>query len=1031
MKPIVAYSLSTTTSVQSVRQATGKGVSSGTLITGWAQRSFFSTPQVQAKLQVNAPGDALERQADQVAAKVANGPGLGPATAGPRLQPSSPSIQRKAQQPEGPASAELNGSDLQQGGHPMPAPLQQDMESAMGADLSRVRLHTDAPAAERARGIGAKAFTYGQHIHFNHAEFAPQTIQGRFLIAHELTHTLQQGKAPMIQRAPDPKAVAPVADPVEEACLGAMSGDPVGMSLDCANAPDDPLREAIHAAFNSTDNQWVKSALLKIEPALIAIRNVFEGPFDRSLGVGAPGFPGTYKPLKLQGSIMRGLEQLYKALHETLDPKSRQQLLRKAKAAFIGPLSQVSRFVKDKKIGSLSGFQQLGQAVEDGIHFKFNALDAVLDLALQKSPKPPRKKPAASEGISGGFNRKKLEPAALPGLGVDPLAMAPADGSLGQAVETNMQRDLKITGAAESDFLYINIPALISGKARSDTAMDMWDTIRSYRIKNELLTLFGNHVQHPEDAAAKLAFDAAMAKMETEIGPSVRDMAVSLWMATATEFSKLLTDGKAVAGNLQQEIGRLGLTEVEASALDAKTLKATAAQFQGGVANMLAFKGSLGLSDEEVKAIEALGVAVAKAIAAMLKFVGKKPNARDAAKGAEQLTVSATVLAAAMQQTESIVPAVEGKLAALETKLKPILDRLKGPGQLPLMVPVKRHDVAVTFLGDGPEEEATAFFATKPESRIGIYEDVWGPTGIKDKAGYFNRPEAGERGKMVYEELKSGHGFTESEAKIFASVSCGEGDFHSLNSVDIMRISLGFIQFAGTSFADLLEELKDQNPDYFHDHFEQYGIHIDDPKAPKIPTVKRQQRYIPGADVKHPREDRDAANLVVYDHAARVWVRGLEAMAVLQSDPRYLTLIRTSGKHASMQVAQVKRAMNSYHKITRTAAFTYREVGLEPPDGDKKATFKANEVLKSEMAAYAATATSIGGGNGSGIALEKQLIKAVVATLEVKTMEELQAVPQADIVAVLKKIYQKWSRPELFAKASNNPLSDSNYDGIY
>ncbi|HEU0012661.1 MAG TPA: DUF4157 domain-containing protein [Longimicrobium sp.] len=88
-------------------------------------------------------------------------------------------------------------------------PLQQEARSAMeprfGHDFSRVRVHTDRTAAESAAAIGALAYTAGHHIVFGKRQDAPTTQHGRKLLAHELTHVLQQstGSHVVVQRQAD------------------------------------------------------------------------------------------------------------------------------------------------------------------------------------------------------------------------------------------------------------------------------------------------------------------------------------------------------------------------------------------------------------------------------------------------------------------------------------------------------------------------------------------------------------------------------------------------------------------------------------------------------------------------------------------------------------------------------------------------------------------------------------------------------------------------------------------------------------
>src|SRR2546421_4318572 len=78
------------------------------------------------------------------------------------------------------------------GGSPLPARLRAGAERALGADLTRVRLHTDAAAARAAPELEASALTRDRDVYFGDGQFRPQTASGRRLLLHELVHTLQQ-----------------------------------------------------------------------------------------------------------------------------------------------------------------------------------------------------------------------------------------------------------------------------------------------------------------------------------------------------------------------------------------------------------------------------------------------------------------------------------------------------------------------------------------------------------------------------------------------------------------------------------------------------------------------------------------------------------------------------------------------------------------------------------------------------------------------------------------------------------------------
>ncbi len=94
------------------------------------------------------------------------------------------------------------------GGSPLDEVIKADMESGFGYDFSDIRIHTDNTAAELNKTLGARAFTTGNDIFFNDGEYDPETQDGKHLLAHELTHTIQQGHAGVsIQRLDDPELI--------------------------------------------------------------------------------------------------------------------------------------------------------------------------------------------------------------------------------------------------------------------------------------------------------------------------------------------------------------------------------------------------------------------------------------------------------------------------------------------------------------------------------------------------------------------------------------------------------------------------------------------------------------------------------------------------------------------------------------------------------------------------------------------------------------------------------------------------------
>jgi pyrrolidone-carboxylate peptidase len=169
--------------------------------------SGLSTTQgavMQRKLSIGASNDALEREADQVAEQVHS------ASAHSAVSSAPPRIQRIAGRAgQNPGSAPVSVERvLGSSGKPLEAGLRQDMGNRFGYDFSQVRVHIGSEAEQSAREVNARAYTVGQNIVFGAGEFRPQSYEGSRLLAHELTHVVQQSgqaasRAPLIQRKAD------------------------------------------------------------------------------------------------------------------------------------------------------------------------------------------------------------------------------------------------------------------------------------------------------------------------------------------------------------------------------------------------------------------------------------------------------------------------------------------------------------------------------------------------------------------------------------------------------------------------------------------------------------------------------------------------------------------------------------------------------------------------------------------------------------------------------------------------------------
>ena len=142
---------------------------------------------MQPQLKLNEPGDSYEQEADRIADQVLATP------THPAINGAPPRIQRFSGESNGldtaPASVDRT---LASPGRPLDPALRRDMEQRFGHDFSGVRVHSGTAAQQSAQDVNAIAYTVGHNIVFGADRFAPGTHEGRRLLAHELTHVVQQ-----------------------------------------------------------------------------------------------------------------------------------------------------------------------------------------------------------------------------------------------------------------------------------------------------------------------------------------------------------------------------------------------------------------------------------------------------------------------------------------------------------------------------------------------------------------------------------------------------------------------------------------------------------------------------------------------------------------------------------------------------------------------------------------------------------------------------------------------------------------------
>ncbi|HJX29988.1 MAG TPA: DUF4157 domain-containing protein [Thermoanaerobaculia bacterium] len=211
-----------------------------------AQRPFASKRPIQAKLTLGPVNDKYEQEADSVARQVtrqiaapSTSQPAAEATGAPagvaqrvegldeddlqakampgavqrvgeldeddlKMKPMPGAVQRVGSGEGGAIDSQIEGSieGARSGGRALDEGLRGSMEPAFGADFSGVRVHTDAKADSLNRSLQARAFTTGQDIFFRSGEYNPGSGGGKELVAHELTHVVQQN-GPTVAKKPE------------------------------------------------------------------------------------------------------------------------------------------------------------------------------------------------------------------------------------------------------------------------------------------------------------------------------------------------------------------------------------------------------------------------------------------------------------------------------------------------------------------------------------------------------------------------------------------------------------------------------------------------------------------------------------------------------------------------------------------------------------------------------------------------------------------------------------------------------------
>ena len=328
--------------------------------------------RIQTKLTVSTPGDLDEQEADTVADAVMRmpqplnmpqGAGRVPDLLQREVADCDEELQRRPAQtesdslptaattgarqaaigertPDRTAAADATASylDAMRGsGQPLSASDRAFFEPRFGYDFSHVRIHTDAAAARSAREVNALAYTVGRDIVFGAARYAPDTSEGKKLLAHELTHTIQQGHS---VRLP---AVALKTKPVDEQDSREAT-TPTPLVSEVRPTDTAPRTARIMSRQPDDDNK--------------SLRDMVQGVRDI---------------IGYQGEIIRLNGLRMKDLLETLDAIDKQALSelwtfnKQGLPINVSRLDLAIEVVWDKKYAGIVGIPEFEQVLQEGI----------------------------------------------------------------------------------------------------------------------------------------------------------------------------------------------------------------------------------------------------------------------------------------------------------------------------------------------------------------------------------------------------------------------------------------------------------------------------------------------------------------------------------------------------------------------------------------------------------------------------------------------------------------------------------------
>ena len=414
-----------------------------------ATKQFREREGLQTKLNVSEPGDKYELEADRVADSVMRNSDHAASVSGERDEEDlvqtklvdgiTPLVQRQAneeeeEEDEGDAvqrqAVESEGlltlaqseedkaealtgqlSQAKMSGSPLPAALRQKMEQAFGVDFGQVKIHADGAANSLSHSLHASAFTTGTHIFFRHGALDYTSTTGRRLLAHELTHVVQQNPLSRVKPVSKGGGIRP----------------PATSTPDAIAAPDPPvqrdvLTEAVDEEMIQRDDEEVPLPSTSSDKVYIGYLYLLDG--DGKEVFSFVVFHAESVPLKvgiheatISGSDFTNLKITAKGNNFSVneititnqDPKVKltplqqfQQARRKSRRALLAITTESRKLIRAGEAGA-------GDADKTG----------KIKPTGTKTDKPDEKKP---KGVEGGDKEKGVEGGVIGGTGTDPTA---------------------------------------------------------------------------------------------------------------------------------------------------------------------------------------------------------------------------------------------------------------------------------------------------------------------------------------------------------------------------------------------------------------------------------------------------------------------------------------------------------------------------------------------------------------------------------------------------------------------------------